>query len=339
VLIKRILIVGFGSIGKRHLRLARSIFPNANIRILLHREKDYIPDESNGVFYDIDSARNFSPQITVIANPASFHIHTAKFLAKAGTHLLIEKPMSNSLVGVRQLIQTCKEKDLVLMIGYNLRFSKSLEQFRKLLNKKIIGKIYSVRCEVGQYLPNWRPDKDYRKTVSALKSLGGGVLLELSHEIDYLRWIFGEISWVNASVSHQSNLDIDVEDLAHITFGFELPNDKSRLICNLSLDFFRHDSTRTCIAIGEKASLIWNGLTGEVKIYKKNSTKWKTLFTHAPDRDETYLLQWKNFITSIQKKTLPNITGEDGLAALNIINAIRKSSKNNKRVNFLNYKE
>jgi predicted dehydrogenase len=75
------------------------------------------------------------------------------------------------------------------MTGYNLRFSYSLKRFNELIKKKIVGKILSVRCEVGQYLPDWRPNKDFRKTVSANKRLGGGVLLELSHEIDYLRWI------------------------------------------------------------------------------------------------------------------------------------------------------
>ena len=140
------------------------------------------------------------------------------------------------------------------MTGYNLRFSPSLMYFNELIKKNIVGQILSVRCEVGQYLPEWRPNKDYRKTVSANFHLGGGVLLELSHEIDYLRWIFGEVDWVRATLAQQSSLVFDVEDSAHLTLGF-LPNENGRqLIGTLNLDFIRHDQTRACIAIGEKGA-------------------------------------------------------------------------------------
>jgi predicted dehydrogenase len=103
------------------------------------------------------------------------------------------------------------------MVGYNLRFMKSLKKFREILKKNTIGKILSIRSEVGSYLPSWRPDSDYKKSVSAIKKLGGGVLLELSHDIDYLVWLFGNVKWVSSTIHRQSNLKIDTEDTAHIT--------------------------------------------------------------------------------------------------------------------------
>ena len=110
----------------------------------------------------------------------------------------------------------------------------------------------SVRCEISHYLPSWRPECDYRQGVSGRGELSGGALLELSHEIDYLRWIFGEAVWVNATLSRQSRLEIDVEDTAHLVIGFAPDNGGRQLIASVNMDFIRHDNTRLCIAIGEK---------------------------------------------------------------------------------------
>ena len=330
-LINRVLIVGLGSIGKRHLRLARMLLPNADIRILRHQTnatKDS-PENSNGCFYNIKEAADFSPQLAVIANPAPFHIDIANVLAEIGTHILIEKPLSTSLNGIKELIETCKKKNIVLLIGYNLRFSLSLKHFRGLLEKGIIGNVLSVRCEVGQYLPTWRPELDYRKSVSANRKLGGGVLFELSHEIDYLNWIFGNIEWTQAKLSHQSGLEIDVEDSAHIIFGFVPKTNDHQIIGTANLDFIRHDATRICIAIGENGSLRWNGLTGEVSIYEPRVKKWVDVYSHQDQRDDTYLAEWENFIACIIGNETPLVSGKDGLKVLQIIESIKLSTLSN----------
>jgi len=325
-MIERILIVGYGSIGKRHLYLARLLFPNADIRVLRHKPTGIAIKYANGVFYDVEEARNFTPQIAVIANPAPFHISTAQTLAEIGVHLLVEKPLSTSCNGIQGLIEKCQNQNLILFTGYNLRFLPSLQEFRILLSKGIIGKVLSVRCEVGQNLPSWRPESDYRNGVSSQFKLGGGALFELSHELDYLRWIFGECEWVKASLSRQSNLDIDVEDTAHLILGLASLADNYQLICSVDLDFIRHDTTRLCIAIGEKGSLRWNGITGEVELYKAGEKDWKLLFSQRERRDESYLEEWKNFIAAIEGRDVPLINGEDGLKVIQIIEAARKSS-------------
>lgn len=326
-MINRILIVGLGSIGKRHLRLAREQFPNADIRVLRHQAKNEVHEYSNGSFSSIEESIAFSPQIAVIASPATFHIATAQALAEAGVHLLIEKPLSASLSGVTQLLETCERQGVVLLTGYNLRFLPSLQHYRDLLGENVIGKILSVRCEIGQYLPSWRPDSDYRQGVSAQRELGGGALLELSHELDYLRWIFGEVEWVKATLSRQSMLEIDVEDTAHLTLGFASALDGFQLIGSVNLDFIRHDTTRLCTAIGEKGSLRWNGLTGEVLLYGADKKEWELMFSHHHHRDDSYMAEWKNFIECVNTQKIPLITGEDGLKVLQIIEAARHSEK------------
>ena len=325
-MISRVLIVGLGSVGKRHLRLARELMPMADIRVLRHQASDEMPEYSNGCFFRIEDAVSFAPQVAVIACPAPFHIQTAQALAEAGVHLLIEKPLSASLSGVTKLIKTCQKQCTVLSTGYNLRFMPSLQHYRDLLDDGLIGKILSVRCEIGQYLPTWRPDSDYRQGVSARHELGGGALLEISHELDYLRWIFGEVEWVKAILSRQSSLEIDVEDTAHLILGFAAALDGHQLIGTLNLDFIRHDTTRLCTAIGEKASLRWNGLTGEVALYEAGEKEWRKLYSHSHQRDDSYIAEWKNFIECVIEHKTPLITGEDGLKVLQIIEAARHSS-------------
>lgn len=326
-MINRILIVGLGSIGKRHLRLARELIPNADIRVLRHQATNEVPEYSSGCFSSIEEAVAFAPQIAVIASPAPFHIATAQALAEVGVHLLIEKPLSASLSGVMQLLETCQNQSVVLLTGYNLRFLPSLQRYRDLLGEGVVGKVLSVRCEIGQYLPSWRLDSDYRQGVSARHELGGGVLLELSHELDYLRWIFGEVDWVKASLSRQSMLEIDVEDTAHLTLGFASALDGYQLIGAVNLDFVRHDTTRLCTAIGEKGSLRWNGLTGEVLFYGAGKKEWELMFSHQHHRDDSYMAEWKNFIECVNTHKIPLITGEDGLKVLQIIEAARYSAK------------
>lgn len=334
-MINRILIVGYGSIGKRHLRLARQLFPDADIRLLRHQHTSEVPVLSNGCLFLIDDAIAFGPQVAVIANPAPYHLAVALALAQIGVHLLIEKPLSNATTGVAQLLQTCKEQGTVLLTGYNLRYLPSLQRFRSILLEGSIGKVLSVRCEIGQYLPAWRPDADYRQGVSASSALGGGALLELSHEIDYLRWLFGDVDWVSATLSRQSDLELDVEDTAHLILGFLPLHEGRQLIGSITLDFIRHDAIRLCTAIGSNGSLRWNGITGQVSIYPNNGIAWVELFQYQHHRDESYLAEWQNFIMCITGQASPLITGEDGLKALQIIEAARSSSASGCQVSVL----
>ena len=326
-MISRILIVGHGSIGKRHLQLARTLLPNADIRVLRHQPCTSTPEYSNGCFDNIEDVYEFAPQVAVIANPATFHIQVALKLTAKGVHLLIEKPIAESVENIPLLLELSQKNNTILLVGYNLRFMSSLHQFRESINSQSIGKVLSVRCEIGQFLPSWRPDTDYRQGASARSDLGGGALLELSHEIDYLRWIFGEIEWVSAALSQQSILDIDVEDTAHLIFGFNAEkNDKSQLVASVTLDFVRHDTTRLCTAIGDKGSLRWDGLLGSVEQFDIDSRAWLDISLDHDQDKNSYLSEWNHFLKCISGEEKPLITGWDGLKVIEIIEAARQSS-------------
>ena len=325
-MLERLLIVGLGSIGARHLRLVRSLEPGLQV-IAMRRGCDG-PAEP-GVDHCVTSladAMRFKPQAALIANPASHHLEVAMPLARAGIHLLVEKPISGSCEGIGELIAACAEAGAVLLVGYNLRFLPSLRRFRELLAEKRIGRTLSVRAEVGQFLPSWRPGVDYRQGISANAKLGGGVLLELSHEIDYLRWLFGDVEWVSAVQRRQSALEIDVDDTAHLVLGFVPESGARPVVASLNMDFIRHDSARTCTAIGETGSLRWDAIEGKVEVFDQGATAWTTLHANAPGRDDSYISQWRHFLDCMAGTAMPLTTGEDGLAVLEIVEAAKASS-------------
>ena len=157
-------------------------------------------------------------------------------------------------------------------------------------------------------------------------------MLELSHEIDYLRWIFGEVDWVQAILTQQSDLAIDVEDTAHLILGFVSNGSERPLVASVNLDFIRQDTMRLCTAIGSLGSLRWNGITGIVESWALGTTGWQEIYKHQATRDESYVEEWKHFIACIKQPSQPFITGEDGLRVLQIIEAARLADNSKSQV-------
>ena len=330
--VERVLIVGLGSIGQRHLRLAREMLPGALIMVLRHRPSEEIPEFADACCSSIDDALAFVPNIAVIASPSAMHAAMALPLAEAGVHLLIEKPLDASAEAAVPLVRSVADRGVACLIGYNLRFLPSLGAFREFVHSGRIGRVLSVRCDIGQYLPSWRPGNDYRAGVSASRELGGGAVLELSHEIDYLRWIFGEIAWVKAALSRQSDLEIDVEDTAHLILGFVPEENRQPLLGTLTMDFIRHDTTRTCIAIGESGSLRWNALTGTVDCFDAGSSGWTPLVSSPHQRDDSYRAEWAHFLACVRREVAPLISAEDGWRTLYVADAARRASAEGRTV-------
>mgnify|MGYP001301762843 CR=1 FL=1 len=335
--VSTVLIVGLGSIGKKHLKQLREITSDLEIVALRRNGSSSLRYEGlNHLVSNLEEALSFSPTVAILCNPASKHIEIASALVKEGVNILIEKPISNSVQGVKELIDLSRQNKCKLMVGYNLRFSDSLIFFRNEIHKNLIGKLLSIRSEVGQHLSTWRPNSDYTQSVSAQKSLGGGVLLELSHEIDYLKWIFGSISQVFGHVSKVSSLKIDVEDVVHAIVKFNDNDICSNLTANLSLDFVRQDPIRQCIVVGEEGTLKWNAINDEVLVYRND--KWELIYKSKQEPDYSYTNELLHFINCIEMNKEPSITGQSALDTLHVIEAIRSSSKSNKIMK-VDYKE
>lgn len=321
----RYLIVSLSGIGRRHLRNVRALRPDAQIAVLRQHttlENDAVPEGADQQFTALEQALAFKPDAAIIAGPATTHLGMALPLAKAGAHLLIEKPLADRLEGLDTLVAHCKRNALVLMTGYNMRFSPSLREARRLIALGAIGRVLGARAEVGQYLPDWRPDSDYRKTVSARRALGGGVLLELSHEFDYLYWLFGKPARVTARGGHYSRLELDVEDMVEITLEYESP----RCLVNIHLDMVQRAPVRRCRFIGESGTLLWDGLTDRIESYKAETGKWETFDQFVrPDRNQMYLDELEHFFRCIEHGEAPLVDGAQGHDVLAIVQAARIS--------------
>lgn len=314
--------------GLKHLKIIRKSLPHSQIFLFSDRGNDNFKLSSlaDGFFCDFDEVIDFSPQIVVIANAASNHLRVIKKLKKLHAHFLVEKPVTHNLENTSDTLKNILGQNRVFHVGYNLRFFDALIQFKEIISGNKLGSILSIRAEVGQYLPDWRDGLDYKKSVSAQKKLGGGVLLELSHEIDYLRWIFGDAKSVSAFVNKASNLDIDVEDQAILKIKFNDAGSKNNeVVATLHMDFFRRDVSRCCTVIGSKSTLQIDFVSGEIYFFDQKSGNWEAIYKSSNSIQETYVAQWQSFIDCIKRKKQPQVSIMDALEVISIIEGAKKS--------------
>jgi len=335
VKVKKILVVGGGSIGKRHVRVARQLRPDAQIMVLTMHPGMNLPEGATGYLSSMDQALAYEADVAVIANASTAHVDSANLLLAGTVHLLLEKPISDTAQGVEALIARCKERNLNIMVGYNLRYSESLQAMRQAIREGEIGQVLSVRAEVGQYLPQWRADVDYRATVSARSELGGGVLLELSHEIDYLLWMFGDVEWIQAYCGRHSALEIDVEDIAHILMRFDTDGPAKGAVASIVMDFFRKDPRRNCCVIGSEGTLIWDAMAGLVIINKGSTSQPRQIFQRQAMPDDTYVAEWRQFLAKVEGGTADQTDARGALKVVRIIEAAKQSTDQGLRMHKL----
>ena len=330
MLLKTILIIGKGSIGEKHRLVAEKHRLVQRVVCVSHRA--FIDATKDCSLLDVNdyltSIVGTLPDAAVIAGPASDHIDVAQLLLAADVPMIVEKPLSDSVEHAQQFSHKLAQCDVPVCVGYNLRYSRSLNCFKEQIDSHLLGAIYSLRSEVGQYLPDWRPQTDYRQSVSATASLGGGVLLELSHEIDYLQWIFGRVDRVIGIVDTVSQLDVDVEDSADVLMSFEGGSVCHAITASLHMDFCRRDTVRRCTVTGEQGTLIWDGVANTVSHYTVQHSEWQVIFNDISSKYETYELAFDSFMqridTNATHAALASV--EQATSVLAVIEAIRKSS-------------
>jgi predicted dehydrogenase len=320
--LQRGLVVGLGSIGRRHLANLRALRPGIDLRVL--RRLDSAPDPGDPpatVLTSLAQALEWAPQFAVIASPAPFHVPAALALARAGAHLLVEKPLADTLPAARVLVDLCRDRGRVLMTGYHLRFSPGLRALRAALDEGRIGRVLGFRAEVGQFLPDWRPGRDYREGVSARADLGGGVVLELSHEFDYLRMLLGEVAEVVAWTGRQGDLGLDVEDSAEALVRFQ-----GGAAGSVHLDMLQRAPVRQCRIHGGEGTLVWNGLDHTARLFRAGEG-WSDLVSGPVDRNQPFLDELEHFLQCAAGGGTPAVTGEDGLRALEFALAVKQSAR------------
>ena len=277
-------VIGLGSIGKRHISNLRELYPKAVVYAVSAsgRHKD-LPEGADALV-NLEKLIISKPAFVVIASPAPFHVSTAKKLILAEIPVLIEKPVSDSFVNSKELLgffgSVCSVN---VAVGYCLRFLPSAQLVKKVIEQNILGEVYNVKATVGQYLPDWRSDKNYKESVSAKRELGGGALLELSHELDYLLWLFGLVDVVYSYLRTTKELDLAVEEIADLV----LVNEKG-LHISVHLDFIQKSPQRQCEVIGEKGRLVWDLVDNSVTFFQ--SDKSRVLFMDPEyDKNNMYI--------------------------------------------------
>jgi len=323
-----ILIVGYGSIGKRHFKNISKI-SNAKI-VVLTKQKNLIELEKNGicVVNSLKEALSHKPDVGFVTNETSFHVDTAIKLANNGMNLFLEKPLSHSMKNVNKLQKIIKKKKLITQIGCHMRFHPCIKKIKNILEKKSLGRIISVDIESSSYLPDWHPYEDYRFGYAARDDLGGGISLTSIHEIDLLYWFFGMPQKVFSIIGKFSDLKVKTDDLSVMTFLL-----KNKIVGEVHLDYFQRPDFKSCKIKGTKGTLYWNSTSNELKIFSHRTQKWKSLLKIKNfEKNLMYVNEIKYFFNSLKNKheTMNNI--DDGINTLQIILNAKKSSKFGKLV-------
>lgn len=325
----KFLIVGMGSIGRRHMRNLINLGERDIILLRTHRST--LPDDdltSYPTETRLEEALSHKPDAVIVSNPTSLHLEVAIPAALAGCHLLLEKPISHSMDRVDELCQSVEIGDGKVLVGYQYRFHPGLQKVKDLLMDGVIGRPLSVRAHWGEYLPGWHPWEDYHLSYSARADLGGGVILTLSHPLDYLRWLFGDVSEVWAFSGTLGDLDLKIEDTAEIGLRFS-----SGVLGSVHLDYNQQPPNHYLKLIGTEGTLIWEYAHGGVKLFNSEGDEWRTIpLPKNFERNDMFLTEMCHFISLIQDKEESFCSLLDGVRALELAIAAKQSAKQDKKV-------
>jgi predicted dehydrogenase len=319
---RHILIAGLGSIGRRHLANLRALgWPH--LRLYRTGRSTQSDAELAGIPVDHDLATALArqPVAVIVSNPSALHVPLALEAARAGAHLLIEKPLSNDMTGVGELESLVAAGRLTALVGFQLRFNPGLRQARAWLRAGAIGTVVSAQVHWGEYLPGMHPWEDYRVGYAARADLGGGVLLTLCHPFDYLRWLIGELTDVSAVESRSDSLRLSVDTCVDVT---------ARFACGASahvhLNFVERPMNHQLTVIGTEGTITWNHADSAVHRYSTAARRWETLL--APDgfeREWMFLEEMRHFLECLRGEEQPLSTLADGRAALEVTLAARRA--------------
>jgi len=311
----KFLICGIGSIGQRHY---------TNLRELGHEvavcrsgkggyneefiKKFFIDEEDQGrpvkVYTDISTALNiWDPTAVFICTPNFAHIDLALIAARRKKHLFIEKPLSHNLLDLNALQALCKENNLVTMVGYNLRFHSSVGVFHDYVEKGECGQPLSCHVDIV----DWHPWENYAHSYGPWKQKGGGVVLCMSHDIDYLYWFFGKPKGIHAIGGKLTELVGDAEDTVKVLFDYE-----NGLIVSLDMDYWQKPSVRTIKLLGKKRNALLDYYQFE----------WDKAW------DNSFVREVKEFISAIEEERPSAIPLQQGRDVLEICLEIKRQIAN-----------
>lgn len=285
----KVLIIGLGSIAKKHIEVLRLLRPQIEIYALRSRRSSVTENNIINLYDPVEIGCDFD--FAIISNPTSLHYTTIETLAKIGLPLFIEKPVLASVINSDYLIDLINKRNIFTYVACNLRFHPAIEFLKSAINAKMPLE-FTAYC--GSYLPTWRPGLDYRYCYSAIKSFGGGVHLDLIHEIDYTIYLLGYPKNVQKYLKRKSSLEINTPDIAHYSFEYE------HLSAFITLNYYRTDPRRTI-------ECVWDDISWSIDLLKNeivNSLNEIVYFDKFCVMD-TYLKQMDYFINCLTQGHRP----------------------------------
>ena len=337
----KFLIAGLGSIGRRHFR--NLIALGEKDIILLRSHRATLPDdELAGYPVETDLAealKKHKPEAVIVANPTSLHLDVAIPAAEAGCHILLEKPVSNSLDRLDVLQKAAEKSGSRILVGFQFRYHPTLNKARELIQASALGKVLTVHAHWGEYLPQWHPWEDYRQSYAARADLGGGVIRTLTHPLDYLRYLIGEVDSLWSFNGHLSPLEMDVEDAAEIGLRFV-----SGAVGGVHLNYFQRPPVHRLEIVGTGGTLRWDNADGVLHHFKMPAT-FGTFSEEPPapvveavappegfERNQLFLAQTRHFVETAAGESEPRCTLADGAQALRLALAAQESQKSGRVV-------
>jgi predicted dehydrogenase len=311
---KPILIIGKSPIALRHYDILKKKYTN---EIFFLDKKKNILKKNNNNYSIVKKLSNEFFFLVVICTPSIYHLGYVKKLCKKTDYLFVEKPFAHSFKLANNFFKNIKkEKKLNICIGYNLKFLASLIKFKELIQKKIFGEIFYVSCAVGKSLYLWR-DSNINFAASK-KKMGGGCLLELSHEIDYLLWIFGDLKFINRYFNPKKRLGFDSDENVFVNLETLSPNFR-KIPINLAMDIIRRDFKRECEVVCEYGTIKIDLVTN--LIYLKNEKKIIKLKFIKNDLNSSYKKQWHHYLSLKKFNTNNNLSS--ALKVLKLVDQIK----------------
>ena len=323
----KFLIAGLGSIGRRHLRNLLAL--GERDILLLRTGRSSLPDEEFSTFpveTEMEAALAYQPDAVIISNPTALHLDLAIPAAEAGCHLLLEKPISHSEERVNELCAAVQRGSGQVLVGFQFRFHPGLRQVHSLLKDGVVGRPLSVRAHWGEYLPGWHPWEDYRLGFSARADLGGGAILTLSHPLDYLRWLFGDVNMLWALAGKIGDLELEVEDTAEISLHF-----KAGVLGSVHLDYNQRPPVHTLEIICTQDTLRWDNADGSARVVGKQEVYPPPI---GFERNDLFLDEMRHFLAVARGEESPLCTLEDGIQALRLALAAHRSAVQGQLIRF-----
>jgi predicted dehydrogenase len=270
------------------------------------------------VVANLEELLAYKVELVIVASPAPFHAEHAVPLIEAGVPTLIEKPVTTTLSDIVKIEHAIANHNTPVAIGYCLRYLPSTKMMNALLESKKVGVLYNANIEIGQYLPDWRPNKSYRETVSANKHLGGGALFELSHELDFSQWLLGPLELKLATLRSSEELGLEVEDIVDI-----VATNEDAVVTNIHLDFVQRQANRKCSFIGSKGRLDWDLINNQISL--SSSTGCEILYDEPCwDKNQMYILMLEDFIRMIDGKSNSCVTIKEAAKTIAFIEKINQ---------------